>query len=632
MNLKSTLLALGLFIPVSVFAEDYYIRIEASGTRDGLSWDNAMAFETFYTDLQKNVKFVDGDVFYFAAGDYTVPSESTVTPITKGLIFKGGYSATLTGEEHSEVISSEPLTTISANKKNGIFAFGDGTTQIKSLISFRGISFKDVYAKSNENSNTDIKTALYFNNCAEVKLENCEFSNNEITSYGTQIGGAALFDYSSTVHATDCVFKNNKSAGRGAAIRVTSQNKDKGILILERCLLSGNEMTNSTVGLGSALCVQSANKIILVNTAVVNNKSGRNGCIYLNGASDNFPNEELIIVNSTIANKGCPAEIQFHSSVGKPMIKVANSIIAPVSSEKNAINATVKGGDIISGGYNIIGSYSYNGLPFPSKDSDSQTMNNTSEAIFGDAAEILAPLNAPNGATEDELNAAIVGWGLEGINLKVDVNDNERKLTVPGAVNADALPTTIKVGDAKVATYYNNVYGYTMPEGLTGYTITGTSGNKIVVNAKYQAGANVPKGAALLIAGEPKEYAFAFKLAETDNKDNLLKGTQEEKDVTAETGKCIYKLANDTERGLGFYWGSPDGKTLNNKENKCYLELDETTASAKPYFIIDTITGISNVDADKPADDGFYYTLSGIRVANPRGGIYIKNGKKVIIK
>lgn len=42
MNLKSTLLTLGLFIPVSVFATDYYIRSDASGTGNGLSWDICM--------------------------------------------------------------------------------------------------------------------------------------------------------------------------------------------------------------------------------------------------------------------------------------------------------------------------------------------------------------------------------------------------------------------------------------------------------------------------------------------------------------------------------------------------------------------------------------------------------------
>ena len=43
-------------------------------------------------------------------------------------------------------------------------------------------------------------------------------------------------------------------------------------------------------------------------------------------------------------------------------------------------------------------------------------------------------------------------------------------------------------------------------------------------------------------------------------------------------------------------------------------------------------TGITNVDMDK-RNDGYYYTLDGVRIDNPtKKGIYIKNGKKIIIK
>ena len=41
---------------------------------------------------------------------------------------------------------------------------------------------------------------------------------------------------------------------------------------------------------------------------------------------------------------------------------------------------------------------------------------------------------------------------------------------------------------------------------------------------------------------------------------------------------------------------------------------------------------ISSVEVADKADDAYYYTLSGIRVATPQKGIFIKNGKKVIIK
>lgn len=42
-------------------------------------------------------------------------------------------------------------------------------------------------------------------------------------------------------------------------------------------------------------------------------------------------------------------------------------------------------------------------------------------------------------------------------------------------------------------------------------------------------------------------------------------------------------------------------------------------------------TGISNVDTELE-EYGDYYTIQGVKVANPQKGIYIKNGKKVIVK
>jgi len=41
------------------------------------------------------------------------------------------------------------------------------------------------------------------------------------------------------------------------------------------------------------------------------------------------------------------------------------------------------------------------------------------------------------------------------------------------------------------------------------------------------------------------------------------------------------------------------------------------------------IRGLSSAPSTK--DGGNYYTLNGVKVSNPSHGIYIKNGKKVIL-
>ena len=51
------------------------------------------------------------------------------------------------------------------------------------------------------------------------------------------------------------------------------------------------------------------------------------------------------------------------------------------------------------------------------------------------------------------------------------------------------------------------------------------------------------------------------------------------------------------------------------------------------HFDDDTTTGIEDItiDSENKGNDTFY-NLNGQRVSNPQRGIYIHNGKKVIIK
>ena len=45
-----------------------------------------------------------------------------------------------------------------------------------------------------------------------------------------------------------------------------------------------------------------------------------------------------------------------------------------------------------------------------------------------------------------------------------------------------------------------------------------------------------------------------------------------------------------------------------------------------------TTTGIESVENTESDDNAPYYNLSGVRVSKPTKGVYIHNGKKVIIK
>jgi len=69
--------------------------------------------------------------------------------------------------------------------------------------------------------------------------------------------------------------------------------------------------------------------------------------------------------------------------------------------------------------------------------------------------------------------------------------------------------------------------------------------------------------------------------------------------------------------------------------HKAYLETDsEISTNARVTFVFDDDDNTTNISTVKKqvTDDNVYYNLAGQRVANPGKGLYIVNGKKVVIK
>ena len=103
---------------------------------------------------------------------------------------------------------------------------------------------------------------------------------------------------------------------------------------------------------------------------------------------------------------------------------------------------------------------------------------------------------------------------------------------------------------------------------------------------------------------------------------------------------CYREKVISTPKSKGVYIYK-DGKYGTSASNNIYLDpyrghiqLETPAASARALEIIfedDDVTGITNLHVNS-ADADCYYTLSGVRVTKPTRGIYVKNGKKVIIK
>ena len=107
---------------------------------------------------------------------------------------------------------------------------------------------------------------------------------------------------------------------------------------------------------------------------------------------------------------------------------------------------------------------------------------------------------------------------------------------------------------------------------------------------------------------------------------NELQGTSVE--MTGAAGN-IYVLNAKTGTGAGFYKLKADG-TIG--ANKAYLTYSSGAAPEFFSFGFSETTGVNEVRGQMEDVRGEYYDLQGRRVAQPTKGLYIVNGKKVVIK
>lgn len=98
-------------------------------------------------------------------------------------------------------------------------------------------------------------------------------------------------------------------------------------------------------------------------------------------------------------------------------------------------------------------------------------------------------------------------------------------------------------------------------------------------------------------------------------------------DGTVTGDGTIYVLA--VQGGQAGFAPLKSGKTLS--EGKAYLKMEN--AGAKIAFVIDgEATDIRSIENIVDFSNGDWYNLQGVKVTSPQKGIYIHNGKKVVIK
>lgn len=163
-----------------------------------------------------------------------------------------------------------------------------------------------------------------------------------------------------------------------------------------------------------------------------------------------------------------------------------------------------------------------------------------------------------------------------------------------------------------------------LPEGVTAYSCEETDGENLTLVEAESIDANTP----YLVSGAAGTYTFTgYGMADKDAyTEGLFTGTYVDYQTTA--GNNTYVLQNG-EEGVAFYLVGEDAQPKV-KAYRCYMTYD-AGAGAPVFRIGKGTTSIDNVQLTN--DNVVIYDLMGRKVNTMvKGGMYIVNGKKVVIR
>ncbi len=281
------------------------------------------------------------------------------------------------------------------------------------------------------------------------------------------------------------------------------------------------------------------------------------------------------------------------------------------------------------------------------------TKNSYYENLFkGNTSGATIQVNETDG---DMVNYYLSGDGtFKSVKGYVNIGNNKSYLQLPGTFKpAEAGATqTVKVGSAGKASFAAPVdLDFTNVDGLKAFTATGyDKSSKTIWLTRVM---KVQKGEGVLLKGDAKDYEIP-SVAVQSSYMNMFVGNTSGGQIQVQATSDDGSETNYYLKGDGTFVSVNGYVHINN--NKCYLALPtsmvSTAASTRgeasylleePEVIKMPIlfrsldsdgigtTGVKEVKSGEVESEK-WFTLQGQRVAKPGKGMYIHNGKKVIVR
>ena len=303
-------------------------------------------------------------------------------------------------------------------------------------------------------------------------------------------------------------------------------------------------------------------------------------------------------------------------------------------------------------------------VEFPATSSATQPLTYVAESMFAGCTS-LPFITLPSTVTEIKANAFNGCSSLKYVNILA---------ASPATLGANAFPTTagVYVKPSKLSAYQANAawnvyspkdtyeqtlatkyasFDHDFPvsfvaknghEALEAYvgpsTYRVTQPTKVQKILKMIKVTSTAANEGVLLKGEVGR-TYTYQIAETDPglyTGNRVIGVREDTTLvqTESDGKSNWVLQPDYKLHLVSNGTIKSGRAYVHETND-----GDTSFGAKGIYLSfalneeNNTTGIDKVENKKDDEENVYYTLSGVRVINPtEKGVYIKNGKKVIIR
>ena len=203
----------------------------------------------------------------------------------------------------------------------------------------------------------------------------------------------------------------------------------------------------------------------------------------------------------------------------------------------------------------------------------------------------------------------------------------------------------VLVPSAGYATFFDSESAYTLPNGLSAQVVTRAANGKLTYKTIADGSVNgvVPKGTAVMLQSDTQQ-AEIFTLTESESTTtymgtNLLRGTD---NATTTTGDGYhYKLSygpsgSNWSDVFGWYWGMQNGSPFQIEGHRAWLVVPKGNSTRVAAFPLDEMLmfGVDeNVTITHQTEHEDMFDLQGRQVERPtKKGIYISNGRKVIVK